>query len=575
MQKLVKYLKPYYWQILGVIAFTYFQVMAALRLPDYMAKIINEGVVGGEKTAIFAYGLQMIFITFIGVVCTVIAGFFSSRVATGFARDLRREVFEKVESFSINEFNNFSTASLITRSTNDIQQMQMVLVMLLRIILVAPLTAIGALQKALANAPSMTWIIGIAVAILFGVVGILFWLGASRFKKVQELLDRLNLVTRENLIGIRVIRAFNNEKKEEERFEDTNKELTELTLFINRLMAVLQPVMLLTLNFSIIAIVWFAAHLISLGQIQIGNMIAFMQYAIQVITSFLMFSVIFIMLPRASVSGKRVAEVLETKPSVKDPEKPVKPNSGGSGKVEFRNVTFAYPGADVPVLTDINFTADPGKITAFIGSTGSGKTTLINLIPRFYDVTAGEILLDGVNIEKLKSSDLRRQIGYVPQKGVLFSGTVKSNVSFGRKGIGESEIKKAIEIAQASEFVDKSEHGLNSPIAEGGANISGGQKQRLSIARALAANPKVYIFDDSFSSLDFQTESKLRQALFSIMKGKTMLIVSQRLSAIMNADKIIVLNEGRIVGEGTHQELLKNNKIYQEIAYSQMPETKL
>lgn len=577
MSKLFKFLKKYIWQILAALIFTYFQVMANLRLPDYMAKIVNDGIISGSNGTVFHYGLIMILATLAGVIFAVSSGFLASKISTGVARDIRKKVFEKIESFSISEFNDFSTASLITRSTNDIQQIQTLVFMSLRLMLIAPLTAIGALQKAIENAPSMSWIIWVSVISLFVITITLFIFGMPKFKLAQELLDKLNLVTRENLTGLKVVRAFNNEEKEEVKFEEVNRDLTKLNLFVNRLMSILQPAMSLILNISVIAIIWFAAGLISKGNLQIGNMIAFMQYSMQVITSFLMISIIFIIVPRASVSGGRIAEVLTKEPSIKDPETPVKPNIKGKGKIEFKDVTFTYPKADVPVLTDINFTAEPGKITAFIGSTGSGKTTLINLIPRFYDVSAGQILIDGIDVRKLKLSDLYSQIGYVPQKGILFSGSVKSNISYGNTGkkVNDKMVKKASDIAQASEFVSKMKDGFESNISQGGSNVSGGQKQRLSIARALYAKPKVYIFDDSFSALDYRTDRELRKALFKETGNSTVLIVGQRISTIMHADKIIVLDEGKIVGQGTHGELLKTNKVYKEIAYSQLSDEEL
>lgn len=575
MFKLLKYFKPYLLSLVILVIFTYLQVIANLKLPDYMAKIINEGIIQKNTSAIYQNGGWMILVTFLGAICAVIVGYLASRVATGFGKDIREKVFTNVESFSIAEFNTFSTASLITRSTNDIQQIQMVTIMILRMVLMAPFMAIGALQKALATAPSMSWIIALASAIMFGMIILLFSIGIPKFKLLQKLVDKLNLVTRENLTGLRVVRAFNNEDIEEDKFTKANEELTSLNLFVNRLMVILQPVMMLIFNFSVIAIVWFGASLIDAGTIQIGDMLAFMQYAMQVIMSFLMISIIFIMLPRASVSANRVAEVIKTNPLITDPEKAKRPKKDGKGKIEFKDVTFSYPGADLPVLTDISFTAEPGQTTAFIGSTGSGKSTLINLIPRFYDVTTGQVMIDGVDIRSLKLSDLYSQIGYVPQKGVLFSGTIKSNINYGNKKADEKEIEKAAKIAQATEFIKKLDKKYQNEIAQGGSNVSGGQKQRLSIARALAVKPKVYIFDDSFSALDFKTDAKLRKALESETKNKTVLIVGQRISTIMNADKIVVMDEGKIVGEGTHLELLATSPVYREIAYSQLSDEEL
>lgn len=575
MKKLLKYFKPYIWQILVLVIFTYLRVMANLRLPDYMAKIINEGIITEDMNSIYNNGLLMLLVTLAGAVCAIIVGFLAAKIATGFAKDIRKKTFEKVESFSINEFNKFSTSSLITRSTNDIQQIQTVLIMLLRLALMAPFMAVGALQKALENAPSLSWIIAMAAATMFAVIVFLFIFGLPKFQILQKLVDKLNLVTRENLTGLRVVRAFNNEKREEKKFEEANKDLTKINLFVNRLMAMMQPFMILVLNLTVIAIVWFGAKLIESGNIQIGNMMAFMQYATQVIFSFLMISIIFILVPRAAVSAKRVAEVIGTDSSIQNPKDAKKISANSKGRIEFKDVTFTYPGADLPVLTDINFTAEPGQTTAFIGSTGSGKSTLINLIPRFYDVSAGQVLIDNIDVRDLELSELYKQIGYVPQKGVLFSGTIKSNVAYGNKKATNDDIKKSAQIAQASEFINKLEKGFDNEIAQGGANVSGGQKQRISIARAIAVKPKVYIFDDSFSALDYKTDAKLRQALSKETKDKTVLIVGQRINTIMNADKIIVINEGKIVGQGTHSELMRNNETYREIAYSQLSDQEL
>ena len=575
MLKLFKHLKPYVWLIIPLVILTYLQVMANLQLPDYMAKIINDGIIGESMNAIYRNGGIMLLVTLGGGIAAVGVGFLATRVATSFARDIRRKVFEKVESFSIAEFNSLSTASLITRSTNDIQQIQMVTLMILRMVLMAPFMAIGALQNAIQNAPELSWIIAMAVGALFVIIVVLFTTALPKFKILQKMVDTLNLVTRENLTGLRVIRAFNKEKTEEKKFDEANTDLMRLNLFVNRLMIILQPFMMLLMNIALVAIVWFGAQLVSDNSIEIGNMMAFMQYATQVIMSFLMISIIFIMIPRASVSAKRVNEVLNTTATIRDPKNPTKPARNGHGRIEFRDVTFAYPDADSPVLSGINFTAEPGQTTAFIGSTGSGKTTLIGLIPRFYDVTAGQVLIDNVDVRDMRLRDLSGQIGYVPQKGVLFSGTVKSNVAYGNKRASTKEIDTAIKVAQASDFVKKLEDGLQSNISQGGTNVSGGQKQRLSIARALAVKPKVYIFDDSFSALDFKTDAKLRKALQKETAGKTVLIVGQRISTIMNADKIIVMDEGKIVGQGTHDELMKHNVVYQEIAHSQLSDEEL
>ena len=558
-----------------LVSFTYAMVMANLWLPDKMSEIVNNGIIKQDMPAIWHNGLAMIVVTAAGGLCSIVIGFLAARIATGMAQKLRTELFERVESFALADFNKFSTASLITRSTNDIQQIQMTSILLLRLALMAPIMAIGGLQKAIHNAPNLSWIIALAVSVLLVVIAMLFVIAVPRFKKLQTLVDKLNLVTRENLVGLKVIRAFHNEKIEQKKFQQANTELNKMGLFLNRLMMLLDPIMTLVMNFSSVAIVWFGAHLISSGNLQIGNMMAFLEYAMQVIISFLLLSMVFIMVPRAAVSVKRVGEVLDTLPSIVDPQLPQQLPHDATGKIEFKDVTFTYPDADLPVLSSINFTAEPGQTTAFIGSTGSGKSTLINLIPRFYDVSAGQILLDGVDIRNLKLEDLYDQIGYVPQKGVLFSGTIASNIKYGNAKASQKLVEKSAKIAQAAEFINELKNGYKNDIAQGGSNVSGGQRQRLSIARAIAVEPNVYIFDDSFSALDFKTDAKLRSALVKETKHKTVLIVGQRINTIMNADKIIVLDEGKIVGQGTHQELMKNCQVYQEIAASQLSEDDL
>ena len=558
-----------------LVSFTYAMVMANLWLPDKMSEIVNNGIIKQDMPAIWHNGLAMIVVTAAGGLCSIVIGFLAARIATGMAQKLRTELFERVESFALADFNKFSTASLITRSTNDIQQIQMTSILLLRLALMAPIMAIGGLQKAIHNAPNLSWIIALAVSVLLVVIAVLFVIAVPRFKKLQTLVDKLNLVTRENLVGLKVIRAFHNEKIEQKKFQQANTELNKMGLFLNRLMMLLDPIMTLVMNFSSVAIVWFGAHLISSGNLQIGNMMAFLEYAMQVIISFLLLSMVFIMVPRAAVSVKRVGEVLDTLPSIVDPQSPQQLPDDATGKIEFKDVTFTYPDADLPVLSSINFTAEPGQTTAFIGSTGSGKSTLINLIPRFYDVSAGQILLDGVDIRNVKLEDLYDQIGYVPQKGVLFSGTIASNIKYGNAKASQELVEKSANIAQAAEFISELKNGYKNDIAQGGSNVSGGQRQRLSIARAIAVEPNVYIFDDSFSALDFKTDAKLRLALAKETKHKTVLIVGQRINTIMNADKIIVLDEGKIVGQGTHQELMKDCEVYQEIAASQLSEDDL
>ena len=569
MTKLLKYLTPYIWQLLALFALTYCQASATLALPDYMAKIINQGIMSQNVGVIFHSGLIMILITIAGGLAMVGAGYLSSRIGTGFARDLRTMVFTKVENFSLAEFNKFSTASLITRSTNDIQQIQQVTIMLCRVALLAPLMGVISTFKAYHLAPSMTWIMAVAVGALIAIVLALFYLVIPQFTKLQKLVDKLNSVTREILTGLRVIRAFGKEEYEAQKFNKVNQDLTRLHLFVNRLMVILQPVMMLIMNFMMIAIVWFSAHHIGAGNLQVGNMLAFLQYSMQAVSAFLMISIIFISLPRAAVSANRIAEVLETESQIQDPVSPVKAPRRG-GKVEFRDVTFTYPGAAEPVLHNISFVALPGETTAFVGSTGSGKSTIINLIPRFYEVTEGQVLLDDVDVRAMRQKDLRARIGYVSQKAMLFSGTIKDNIIYGNPRASQEEILQAAATAQALEFIKELEQKFDSSIAQAGSNFSGGQKQRLAIARALAKNPELYLFDDSFSALDFKTDTALRHALKKEAQGKTVIIVTQRIATIMNADKIIVIDQGEIVGQGTHKNLLRTCKIYREIAASQL-----
>lgn len=575
MLKLLKKLKPYTWQLLILIILVFASVAATLELPGYMAVIINEGVIAANNQVIYQNGLLMLLVAFFGGVCTIFSGYLSSKIATGFSRDIRNEVFSHIESFSLHEFNQFSTASLITRSTNDVQRIQRVTLMLLRMILQAPIMGLWAIFKAYQLAPSLSWIIALAVAVLLAVIFVVFAIALPRFKILQKLVDRLNLVARENLTGLRVIRAFNNEKVEEDKFEEANVKLTKTDLFVNRLMTVMNPVMMLILNLTSLLVVWLGAGLIDAGSLTIGSMMAFMQYAIQVITSFLMISIVFINIPRASVSVKRIVEVLKTEAKIKDPEKSIEVKKSKEALVEFKDVTFCYPDAKTPVLENISFTANSGETTAFIGSTGSGKSTLINLIPRLYDASSGQVLINKVNVQDYKLEDLYSKIGYIPQKGVLFSGTVESNIKYGAPEAELEDLKIASEISQSAEFIDKLDGKFEANIAQGGANISGGQKQRLAIARAIIKNPDIFIFDDSFSALDFKTDYKLRQALKTETENKTTLIVAQRISTILSADKIIVLDAGKIVGIGRHEELMKSCQVYIEIAQSQLSKEEL
>lgn len=575
MLKLVKYLRPYTIQVLAIFVFVFGQVMADLQLPTYMAEIVNKGIVQKDTPLVFTTGLAMLFVSLLGAACMVAVGYLAARVATGFSMDLRARVFEKVERFSLTEFDKFSTASLITRSTNDVQQIQMAFVMLLRMALFGPFMAVGGVYKAYRMAPSMAWILWLVAGAMILLIGTLFALTIPKFKRLQKLTDRLNLVTRQRLNGLRVIRAFNTDRHEEARFDEANTDLTTVNLFVNRLTAIMQPMMILMFNLTAIAVIWVGSHLVETGTVQIGDMLAFMQYAMQVIMAFIMISFIFILVPRASVSADRVAEVIAVEPLINDPDKPMAFDETPTGRVEFDNVTFAYPGADYPALREISFTAEPGETTAIIGSTGSGKSTLINLIPRFYDVTGGRVLVDGVDVRLVNQGDLRAKLGYVPQKGVLFSGTVAGNIKYGVPDAGEGEVRRAAEIAQAEDFIAELEADFEAPVAQAGANLSGGQKQRLAIARAIIKKPEIYIFDDSFSALDFKTDANLREALRAETDRATVLIVAQRISTIMSADKIIVLDEGRIAGLGGHTELLESCPVYREIALSQLSREEL
>jgi ATP-binding cassette subfamily B protein len=520
-------------------------------------------------------GIIMLLVTLAGITASITVGLFAARISAGVARDVRHDVFDKVEHFASHEFDQFSTASLITRSTNDITQIQMLILMGVRMICYAPIIGIGGIIMAVNKSPSLSWIIAVAVITLIGVIMIIFSIAMPKFRLIQNLVDRLNLVTRENLSGMMVIRAFGNQKYEEDRFEHANAELTGINLFVNRVMVFMMPFMMLLMNGMTLLIVWVGAHQIEQSAMQVGDMMAFMQYAMQIIFAFLMIAMMFIMVPRASVSANRIAEVLKTDLSITDPKDPKTFGGKAKGTVKFDHVSFRYHNAEADVLHDITFTAQPAQTTAFIGSTGSGKSTLVNLIPRFYDVTGGAITIDGIDVRDLSQKELRDNIGYVPQKGVLFSGTIDSNIRYGKEDADEEEVQLAAKIAQAEEFIEKKEDQFESEISQGGANVSGGQKQRLSIARALAKQAPIYIFDDSFSALDFQTDAALRKALQKYTGDSAVLIVAQRVSTIMSADQIIVLDEGKIVGIGTHSQLLKTCEVYREIAESQLSKEEL
>lgn len=529
-----------------------------------------------QMNYIFVAGLKMLGLAATTMACGITVMMLSSRVGAKMSRTLRDKVFNKVIRFSNKELREFSTASLITRSTNDIQQIQQLLSMLFRTVVYAPIIGIGGIIKVMSQSNnSMALIIGGAVIAILIIVATLFAVAMPKFKKLQDLIDKLNGVAREILTGKSVIRAFNTEEREEKRFDGANTDLMKTNMFVNRTMSIMMPVLMLVMNGVSILIVWVGGHNVDQGVMQVGDMLAFIQYSMQIVMSFLMISMISIMLPRASVSANRIMEVIETEPSIKDKEETKKLNPEKKGLVEFKNVSFRYPDADTEILSDINFTAEPGKTTAIIGSTGSGKSTIVNLIPRFYDVTGGELLVDGVNVKDLSQKELRDVIGFVPQKGMLFSGTIESNIKYSNPEISYDKMVEAAEIAQAVEFIEAKDDKYKSEIAQGGNNVSGGQKQRLSIARAVAKDPEIFVFDDSFSALDFKTDAALREALAKRTKNKTNIIVAQRISTILNADKIIVLDDGKIVGQGTHEELMKDNETYREIALSQLSEEEL
>lgn len=528
-----------------------------------------------QNNYILTAGAWMLFLTLLSGICTITVGFLSARIAAGMARDIRRDVFQHVESFSSTEFDKFSTASLITRTTNDVTQIQMVTMMMVRMMFYAPIIAVGGIIKVVSNESPLSWIIGVAVLMLITLIAIVFTLSLPKFKLIQKLTDRINLVSRENLTGMMVIRAFTMEDFEEKRFDVANKDLTYTSLFINRVMVVMMPVMMLIMNVMIVGIIWFGAKQVADANMQVGDMMAFIQYSMQIVMSFLFLSMMFIILPRASVSADRIHEVLSTNPHILDPKDAKKFAEPFKGEIEFRNVSFRYPGGDIDAVQNVSFVAKPGQTTAFIGSTGAGKSTIVNLIPRFYEVSDGSIFIDGIDIRDVKQHDLRDKIGYVPQKSALFSGTIESNLLYADKNATNDMLQSAIEISQAKEFVNEKPEGMQTEIAQGGGNVSGGQKQRLSIARALVKKPPIFILDDSFSALDFKTDSALRRALKEKTAGSTLLIVTQRVSTIKNAEQIIVLDDGKIVGKGTHNELMETCETYKEIALSQLNKEEL
>lgn len=574
MKQVLKFFKPCIPAIILIIALLFGQAMCELALPGYMSDIINDGIIKQDMDYIYSTGIMMLIIAAGSMLCAIGASFFSSRAASRALRDTRSSLFKKITSFSAAEFDQFQTASLITRTTNDIQTVQQTSILILRMACYAPIMGIGALIKALNTSPSLTWTIGLSLLVVLLIMALMFVLVMPKFSVLQSKLDRLNLIVGERLSGLLVVRAFNSETYEEERFDDANRDLTKLGIFVNRAMSFMFPALMLVMNLSGILIVWVGAHMVGDASLMIGDMLAFLQYSMQIIISFLVITMMFIMIPRAIVSTRRIGEVLAVEPSIEDKEEPEHINEA-KGVLRFDHVDFAYPDAEEKTLEDISFTALPGQTTAIIGSTGSGKSSLVNLIPRFFDISGGSITLDGVDIRNIPQHELREHIGIVPQKGLLFSGTIASNLSFGKEDATKEEMIDALKTAQALDFVEEMPDGLDTHVAQGGTSVSGGQKQRLSIARALIRNPQVYIFDDSFSALDFKTDKNLRAALKEKVGGSTFIIVAQRINTILDADQIVLLDEGKVAGIGTHKELLASNKIYQEIALSQLSEEEL
>lgn len=574
MMKLLRMLNPYKAGVALVVFLLLLQSLSDLFLPTLMSDIVNFGIPEGDVSYIWSIGGVMLIVALLGTVCSILVSFLSSQVTGKFARDLRSRLFRHVENFSLHEFDQVGTASLITRTTNDITQVQNVLLMMLRMMISAPLMFIGGLIMAISQDAKLSLVLVVSLPILAGAIALIAFKGLPLFKAIQKKLDRLNLVLREQLTGIRVIRSFNRTGYEKVRFTEANGDLTDTAIKVNKIMAFMMPVMMLVMNFSVIAIIWFGGLRINTGEIQVGNMMAFIQYAMQIMFSLLMVSIIFVMLPRAAASAARINEVLTMKPELADPEVS-KPAGQLHGTLEFDNVSFKYPGAEEYALKDISFTAQPGEITAIIGGTGSGKSTLLALIPRFYDVTEGSVRVNGIDVKDNSQQELRSKIGYVPQKAVLFTGTIADNIRYGKEDATEEEIRHAAEVAQAAEFISGMEEGYESMISQGGSNVSGGQKQRLSIARALVRRPEIYVFDDSFSALDYKTDAKLRAALVDETVNSTVIIVAQRVSTVRDADRILVMDEGVIVGSGTHDELLRNSEVYREIVSSQLSEEEI
>ncbi|GMK38123.1 multidrug ABC transporter ATP-binding protein [Paenibacillus sp. CCS19] len=576
MIKLLRHLKPYRIAVTCVLVFVFLQTLSDLYLPTLLADIVDKGVMYADTAYIWRIGGFMLLVALVGTACSVGASYLSAKAAGGFGRDLRSRLFAHVEKFSLNEFDRIGTASLITRTTNDITQVQMVLTMMMRVLVMAPLMCFGGIIMALSRDVKLSFVIIAIVPVIALVILFISKRTIPLFGLQQKRLDRLNLVLREHLTGIRVIRAFNRTKHEQDRYTTANGELTDTAMRVNRMMAAMMPVMMLIINCASIAIIWFGGIRIDHGGMEVGDLMAFIQYAWQIMFALMFASMMFVMVPRASASAARIQEVLDMQPNIEDPAKPATDSKGQlKGTVEFRDVSFRYPGAEMTALTNISFKASPGEITAIIGGTGSGKSTMLNLIPRFYDASEGVVMIDGIDVREMTQQALRETIGLVPQKAMLFTGTVTDNIRFGREEATDEEVKHAAAVAQASDFIEKMSEGYQSIISQGGTNVSGGQKQRLSIARALVRKPQIYLFDDSFSALDFKTDAKLRAALRPETTEATVIIVAQRVSTVMDADRIIVLDDGQIAGMGTHRELLDNNEVYREIVMSQLSEEEI
>lgn len=575
MMKLFRFLKPFRLPVAFVLGLVFFQSLAELYLPTLMSDIVDIGIVNGDTAYIWKMGGWMLLVAAGGTLCAIAGSCLSAKVASGFGRNLRRRLFTHVENFSLQEFDKIGTASLITRTTNDITQVQQVLVMILRMMISAPMMCIGGIIMAVSKDAKLTLVLAVVIPVLALAIFAVAGKGIPLFKAMQKKLDKLNLVLRENLTGIRVIRSFNRINHEKTRFNEANADLTGTALKVNRIMSSMIPIMMITLNFSTIAIIWFGSIRIDNGSMQVGSLMAFIQYAMQIMFSVIMVSIIFVMIPRASASAARINEVLSMEPEIHDPAEPKRASAARQAHIQFDNVTFSYPGAEMPALSNISFETGPGEMTAIIGGTGAGKSTLISLIPRFYDIDSGSIRVNGVDVREWKQEELREKIGLVPQKDVLFTGTVADNIRYGKEDATGEEVKHAAEIAQAMEFISHMPEGFDAPIAQGGTNVSGGQKQRLSIARALVRRPEIYIFDDSFSALDFKTDAKLRAALRPETRDAAVLLVAQRVSTVMDADRIIVLDEGKIAGIGTHRELMETCPVYREIVSSQLSEEEI